>query len=268
MSQKAELLDLLAHLPEVDTVDKRKAFIGFIGFAHIGIYLDWEGANVVFSSRLVEELSRRGQATLVKFLETLPGAPQVDVRRKEQVAALRGAIQALGQAAWETEFGLVPAAAKPAQAADNDMLALTVVSTMLVPHFKGPEGARSEAVAGIVERLEQALGPDSSAAAIWMSFKAAPEALEAAMVPILKLKLAADEALASELADLVDAATRPSAPGERLEVNVLQEIRLIEGTVVGTAIGSDVIDGIVSVTQKVDKLGPGGSLTGATIGSL
>ena len=89
MSPKTDLLDLLVNLPEVDTVDKRKAFVSFVGFASLGIYLDWEGANVVFFPRLLNELSSRGQPTMLEFLKNLPDVPQAaGVERKERAGKL------------------------------------------------------------------------------------------------------------------------------------------------------------------------------------
>src|SRR6516162_10117562 len=136
MSPRVELLNLLVNLPEVDTVDKRKAFVSFVGFASLGIYRDWEGANVEFVPRLVDELSRRGQPMMLQFLRNLPDVPQAaSVERKAQVDKLAAAVRALDQAAWEQEFGAPPEAV-PGRGPDLNMLALTAVSTVLVPYFK------------------------------------------------------------------------------------------------------------------------------------
>jgi hypothetical protein len=261
-----ELLDLLMNLPEVDTADKRKAFVAFAGFVPLGIYLDWEGANVVFFPRLVDELSRRGRPMMLQFLDNLPNTPQAaGVERKERAGKLAAEVRSLDQAAWEEEFGVPPAAA-PDRKPDIDMLALTMVSTVLVPYFKTQRGAGRPAAAALATRVEQALTADPTSGVLWAPFTQNPEALEAALVPLLKDKLGKDAGLAADLEKLTDAAVKEQTPRPG-QIDVVQEIRLIQGTVVGAAIGAEVVSGInagvnVNVKQVADTVGPGGCLTG------
>ena len=269
MNHKQDLLDLLTNLPEVDTVDKRKAFLGFVGFSSLGIYLDWEGANVVFFPRLVDELSRRGQTTMVQFLDNLPSAAQAKgVERAERIAKLAAAARALDQSAWEEEFG-VPAAAPPSRKPNLDMLTLTAVSTVLVP-FLGAKGVSGRtAASALAARVEQALAPDPTASDFWTDFKQEPESSESAMIKIIKRKLEQDPELASDMEKLTDAAAKELSERMPGDVEVTQQVRLVQDKVLGAAIGSDVINGIrVKVSQVVDTVGPGGSLTGVTIGKI
>jgi hypothetical protein len=258
----------LANLPEVDTVDKRKAFLGFIGFTFLGIYLNWEGSSIVFSSRLVEELSRRGQPTMVQFLDNLLSAPQMGQDRKPRATNLSGAVKALDSTEWERVFGVPTTAPAPGRGPDLEMLALTVVSTVLVPYFKDTGAAKSQAAGQVAARLEQALTADPTALALWTPFKQSPEALELAMVPIVKAKMAQDQGLSEELALLVMAATKVLMERQPGEVDVTQRIRLVQGNVLGVAIGSDVINGIIRVCQEIDTVGPEANVKAVTIGSL
>jgi hypothetical protein len=268
MTPKTNLLDLLVNLPEVDTVDKRKAFVSFVGFASLGIYLDWEGASTVFFPRLVDELSRRGQPTMLQFLKNLPDAPQAaGVERKERAGKLAAEVRALDQAGWGEEFGVLPAAA-PSRKPDLDMLALTAVSTVLVPYFKTVGAAGRPAAADLAKRIEQALTADPTAGVLWVSFKQNPEGLEAAMVPILKDKIGKDAGLVAELEKLTAVAVKEQTPRPG-QIDVEQNIRLIQGKVVGAAIGAEIITGIYAkVKQVVDTVEAGGCLTGVKIGNI
>jgi hypothetical protein len=254
MNQKATLIEFLARLPNFDTVDERKAFISFSGFPHISIYLNLEGAALVFAERLINELSRRGRETLTKFMDIIRDAPQIGIERKEQLIAFHDAIQALDEPTWQAEFGVAAAAVEPAQAPHDDMLALTIVSTVLKPHFKKPEGPRRKAVIEIARRLDQVLSSDPGMADIWTEFKAAPEGLEKLIIPRVTRKLEADDALARELADLVDSATQPQAADERLTVDVFQELGVISAPVIGVALGTLPTEGIFTIVQKADEV--------------
>jgi hypothetical protein len=269
MNLKQNLLDLLANLPEVDTVDKRKAFLGFVGFSYLGIYLNWEGSTVVFSSRLVDELSGRGQSIMLQFLDNLPGAPQVGHDRKAKVADLVGTVKALDQASWESEFGAPIEALPIDRAPDLDMLALTVVSTVLVPHFRDAGAAGRQAAYRLVERLEQALANDPAAFALWEPFKKSPEALEQFVMPKVKALLEQNQELSQDLALLTAVAIKEMTEHKPGEIDVTQRIRLIQGNVLGAAIGMDVINGITAkVTQDVDTVAAGGNLVGLRLDEL
>lgn len=269
MNQKQELLDFLANLLEVDTVDKRKAFLGFVGFTYLGIYLDWEGSNVVFSSRLVEELGRRGQPTMVQFLDNLTGAPQAGgEKRRQTVAALASAVRVLDPASWESQFGVPAAPPPPDQSPDLDMLALTTVSTVLVPFYKDPGVAKSQAAGLVAARLQQALAADPTALVLWAAFKQSPETLEPAMLPIVKAKLAQDPGLADALVPLAAAVIKELTERKPGEVDVIQRIRLVQGKVLGVVIGSEVVNGIIKVSQEMDTVSAGATVIGAQIGSL
>lgn len=268
MAVKTELLDLLVNLPETDTVDKRKAFVSFVGFAFLGIYLDWEGANVVFFPRLVDELSRRGQPTLLQFLQNLPDSNQAEgVERKAAVGKLAAAVKALDESAWKHEFGVAPALPTDRKP-DLDMLALSAVSTVLVPYIKAGGGAERPAAAVLAAHIENALAANASASDIWADFKQNPESAERQLVREIKREFPEDAAFAPELEKLTDAAIKEQTtkPGRN---EVIQEIRLIQGKVVGAAIGIDVVKlGYVKVTQKVDTVAADGNLTGLTLGNI
>lgn len=269
MSQKQDLLDLLANLPEVDTVDKRKAFLGFVGFAYLGIYLDWEGSNVVFSSRLVEELGRCGHSTMVQFLDNLAGAPQAGGKdRKQSIVALSNAVRTLDPANWGSQFGVPTAPHPPGGSPDLDMLSLTTVSTVLVPFYKDPGTIKGQATGQVATLLEQALDADPTALALWAPFKQNPEGLEPAMVAIVKAKLAQDPELAQELTSLTASAVKEMMERKPGEVDVTQRMRLVQGKVLGATIGSNVINGIIKVCQEADTVGAGGIVIGFQGGSI
>jgi hypothetical protein len=225
VSLKKELLDLLVTLPEVDTVDKRKAFVSLVGFASLGIYLDWEGANVVFFPRLVDELSRRGQPNMLQFLNNLQHAPQAaDVERKEQAVRLAAEVQNLHRAAWEQEFAVTSVIA-PARKPDLDMLTLAAISTVLVPYLKAVDTAGRPAAAALTTRIEQAFTADPTASLLWGPFKENPELFQAALVPILKDKIGKEAGLVTDLENLIAPAvkeqtSRPAVSiGAGLQIN-------------------------------------------------
>jgi hypothetical protein len=283
MGTKADLATFLNHLPAVDRVDERKALLTFTGPAELGIYLNWEGSNVQFTERLLEELSRRGKATLSGFLAGLLNAPHVanNVDRQTQLVALSGRVDALDEVGFRAEFP-VPVAggqAVPAQPPDPSMLAATVIGEVLVPYYKLGEdtlgqqaGPRAVALGKrMAGKVEAALGGDPAAAPFLPAFKQSPELLQVGMLGILKNKLTSDPALAGELAGvLASAAAEPERGGLQALVEVSQKIGVVKGDVVGAVVGYDVLKDIgakIGVTQTADTVEAGASLVGAVVGN-
>ncbi|RPI52735.1 MAG: hypothetical protein EHM56_08060 [Chloroflexi bacterium] len=271
----------MAHLPAGDSPDERRALVAYTGPAELGIHLDWQGSNVAFTGRLMDELSRRGKAALAAFVASLPNTPQVQnsVERQQALAKLGARLNALEEAAFHAEFP-VPAltggeaAARPI---DPAMLAASLVSEVLAPYYRlGAEGLRREAGAsavGLAERvankLEPALAGDLAAGALLNIFRQNPELGQPGLLGVLKARLAADPALAGQLAATLSAAeAEPGDGGLRSLVEVSQRIGLVSGDVVGAIVGADVVDKIrkLSVEQNVETVGPGATLTGAVIG--
>jgi hypothetical protein len=281
MSVKAELAGFLAHLPAVDGPDERKALLTYTGPSELGIYLDWQGSNMAFTERLLEELSRRGKGALVGFLGALPKAPQVEgsVDRQQELAALRAQVGTLDEAGFAAEFPVpLPAGAPaPKPQPDPGLLAAAVVGEVLVPYYElgaGPLGQKAgghaaQVAAETAERIEAAFGESEDARDILAEFKTQPRDNQALLTRSLKRKLAGDAALATEMAGLYSSATaQPEAAGLQTLIDVSQEIGVVRGDVVGAVVGADVLDRIrrVSVAQKIDTVGAGATVVGAVSG--
>jgi formylglycine-generating enzyme required for sulfatase activity len=224
MAPMTDLLDLLVNLPDVDTVDKRKAFVTCTGFAFLGAYLDWEGANVAFFPRLVNEISHRGQSSMVNFLVGAARAPQLrgSLDWTARLDAMRVQIEALPPGAWLREFPPLRLTARDRTGliADPDMLAEIVVSATLVPYFAlGPRKLAAEAgpdavkiAADIATRLEGAMVDNPGAFA---SFASNPKAEESAFLANVRALLAQDDTMAQQLANaLTPAAATVARPLE------------------------------------------------------
>jgi hypothetical protein len=258
---QAELLDLLANMPGVDTHADRKAFIAYAGFPHLGIYLDLEGAPVQFAQRLVEELSRRGKGEMLGFVTALNDTLQVSEDRKKMVADIRSEIQALDDAGFALEFGVAPAPVAPVGPADPDLLAITVVSQVLTPYYDlGPDGLREKTgdsavqmAEAMAEKVETAFAEDAAAGPIFGVFKTQPKALQAAVLKELKARLDDDLALAGQLAELLaSSAKEPDGAVERLLVEVAMDLGLVQNSdVIGATIGKDRLTGLFKVTQTI-----------------
>lgn len=279
MGLHQELADLLAHLPAVDGPDERRALVAFTGPAELGIHLDWQGSNVAFAARLIDELSRRGKAAVTAFVAALGNTPQVQnsVERQRAIAQLGARLNAMEEAAFRAEFPL-PASAATAEARPIDpaMLAASLVNEVLAPYYKlGTDGLGREAGAGavalaerVVSALEPALAGDVAASALLDVFRHNPDLGQPGMVGVLKARLAADPALAGQLAATLSAASEPGDGSLRSLVEVSQRIGLVSGDVVGAIVGSDVLDKIqkLSVSQDVNPVGPGATMVGAVVG--
>ena len=268
MSSKAELFDLLVHLPAVDSPEERKALILFTGYADLGIYLDWRGSNVEFFTRLLDAFGRRGKESLLGFLDALPKAPQVSVDREGKLAELRAQLAALDEITWTRMFG--------GTAADADMLAATVVGEILAPYYaRGADALRTQAGGQAVKLAEnvegvlsEAFAGDVSGSTILDLLKSAPESGQAALMTLLKAKLKQDPSLLQQLSDLLEQATQePEQSGLNALVEIAQTINVIRGEVVGVVIGAKAVGNITAkVTQNVKEVD--GNLTGAVIGQL
>jgi hypothetical protein len=281
MGVKAELSDFLNHLPAVDGPDERKALLTFTGPSELGIYLNWQGSNVEFTERLLEELSRRGKGTVSGFLAALPNAPQVknSVDLQQQLAALCDQVDALDEAAFQAEFPVPLPAGVPGERppADPAMLAAAVVNEVLVPYYKlgGDQlrqkaGGRAATLAeGMAEKVEQALAGDVAAGVVFSIFKDDPEAGQAGMLQVLKAKLEGDATLASDLADVfTSAAAEPEGGGLQALVDVSQDIGVVRGDVVGAVVGADVLEKIqgVNVKEVIGTVAEGATVVGAVVG--
>jgi hypothetical protein len=281
MGTYQELADLLARLPAVDGPDERRALLAFTGPAELGVYLDWQGSNVVFAARLLAELSRRGKDALVSFVAALPNTPQVQnsLERRQALEEIGARLYALEETAFRAEFPVpvAPSAEPEAQPPDPAMLAASLVNDVLAPYYKlgaeelgrqaGPSAvALAEAVA---RKLEAALGGDPGAAALFNIFRQNPEIGRPGLLGVLKARLAADATLADHLVAAASMGAADAGGGAlRSLVDVSQRIGHISGDAVGAIVGADVVDRIrkVSVQQDVETVGPGGTQVGAVTG--
>ncbi len=269
---RTDLLSLLADLPGLNETLERKALIDFVGYPHIGIYLDWSGAQVHFAEALIDELSRRGQEFTLTFLTSMTRAPQVGVDKQEALAEIHSRIAALSAAAWLEAFPAEPLTEqdRTALAADLDMLAATVVSTVLLPYYKlGADemtAAAGERATAAATRIEATLHADPIAGPSLTMFQQNPQQSEAAFLAALRAVLGQDDALAQSLA--ADLTHEPEQADAALQamVTVSQNIRTVQGDVVGAIVGAEVLERI-GVVQDIDTVESGGVVAGAIIGN-
>ncbi len=106
MALRADLLDLLVHLPNVDEPNSRKALVDITCPPEVRVELDWRGSNLEFFAQLIDVLARLGRSQLRIFISALMTAPQVDVGRREQLAALLAELDALDDEQFRTTFPL------------------------------------------------------------------------------------------------------------------------------------------------------------------
>lgn len=265
MGVQSDLNDFLVKLPASDTPDERRAMVIATGYPNLGIYLDWQGSNIEFFSRLLDVFGRRDPSALVKFLVGMDRAPQVSDERKPVLAELRARVAALDAVGWQQEFvtGAAPTLAPPP--ADAAMLATTVVTQVLTPYFKlGAEGLREQAGVGntrladqLSQTLEQALASDVAAGPVFDFYKQAPESTQELFLTVLKGKLAQDPVLTGQLLDVMESAA--AEPGADLEllIAVSQTVQTVASgaSVIGAVLGKDVLGKIsAKISQKVDTV--------------
>ncbi|MCA9325229.1 hypothetical protein KDA23_04165 [Candidatus Saccharibacteria bacterium] len=264
MDLKGKLLDFLAFLPEVDGPDKRKAVIALSGFSHVGIYLDWHGSNIVFFTRLLEEFGRRDKESLLQFLEGLSTLPHLGVERQEQAMQLRQAVETLSAEEWQTQFAVVEPGEAGEQKLDADMLATSIVSTVLTPYFKfGKKGLQQEMGAGamrlaeqIWEKVEAAFSADPGTSALLGVYRTTPETVQTALVPLLQQKLKSDPTVAQDLANLLTSAEQKEEATLRTIINVAQKVGAVKGELVGAVFGKDALPhgANLAVNMQIDEV--------------
>lgn len=281
MGIQSDLFNALVDLPVMDGPAERKAFVMTAGFSSLTIYLDWQGSNAEFVARLIDELSRRGKATVTDFLRAVGGTGWVGVERVDVLAALQGQIEGLDEAAFRTEFAVKAPEAVPGAPPlpDPGVLATSLVGEILEPFYQlGPDALKAQAGAQSVQlaqqvaaALQEGLVGDPVLAKIFTSFQGQPAALAPVFVDLLKDKLAQEPALTQRLAALVAAAAEdPRQSGLGGAIEVAQKIGSVSGDVVGAAVGADVLTQLkqrLSIHQEVDTVEAGGSLVGLVLGS-
>jgi hypothetical protein len=282
MALSGQILAFLVDLPATDSPEERKALVAYTGFSHLGIYLDWQGSQMEFFPRLLEQLGRRGKATFVKFLDALPKAPQVEhsQERKQTLSKLSAEVEALDEAEWQRQFGVAPLSPEEQakQPIDADLLALTVVTDVLTPFFRlGADELTKKAgepvarMAGKVwETVEAAIAGSVLNQKVLRDFQQQPgEALnQGAVTEVLKEKLRSDESLRQELSALL-APAEPAGTETVFQtlIDVAQQIETVSGTVVGAAVGNDALQGLhAKVKQDINKVEQGGTVVGAVVG--
>ena len=277
MELKRNLTEFLAKLPAVDQPAERKALIMSTGLTYLDIYLDWQGSNFAFFTRLLEELGKRGRDTVGNFLTTLPNAPQMGVGNRDRALEFAAQIKELEDAAWASEFGAAGAAPSVAHNAPSaDMLATTLVSTILTPYLLQKSDSRAEKAGPklkqlaeqVLGRVEEALAGDPSASTMLAIFKQQPQSGQAFVLPILKSRLEADPALTQELSEMLTTAESADAGSDfQAIVDVAQQIGTVDGSVVGAVIGPDALNNIhATVNQTIDTVQAGGTVVGAVVG--
>jgi hypothetical protein len=278
MDIKRALFDLLVAFPALDSPDERKALMIATGFSHLGIYLDWQGSNVEFTTRLLEEFGRRDKGMLVTFLGELGKTTQASVERKATLATLQGQLSTLDDQEWQRHFAVAAAPAEARPAADVDVLATTLVAEVLAPYFelgaeKLAERAGSEAarLAGqVATRIEAAFAGDPSAAVVFDLFKQSPKVAHATFAALLKPRLVAEPQLAAELAQAIAGREKASAQGMEGLLKVAQDVQTVRGEVIGVLYGPDFqgkVAGVIDVKQTIDTVEEEGKVVGASFGS-
>lgn len=270
MDIKKELFDILVSFPALDSPDERKALLLATGFSHLGIYLDWQGSNVEFTTRLLEEFGRRDKDTLVSFLGAVANTAQANVERHDKLVTLQQQVAVLDEARWQREFAVTPPAVAR-RAPDPAVLTATVVSEILVPYFDlGAEGldqkvgnGASQLAAQVAEQVAGAVAGDPAGAAIWPLFKQSPRVYHAALAGLLQTRLAAEPPRAQALADLIAIREQASAKGMGGWLNVTQDVREVEGEVIGAIFGADFQGKVnANIRQTIDIVKEGGRVVG------
>ena len=272
---RVELMNFLTGLPGLSDDLERKALVSFVGDPHIGIYLRWSGNQVQFAEALIDELSRRGQAFTVTYLKNMENAPQVGMDHQAALARIRDQISQLSQPAWMQEFPAEPLTDqdRTALVADLDMLAATVVSTMLLPYYElGADEMEAKAgataakiAANVAARVEATFAANPFAGPMLGMFKQSPKQNEAEFLKGVRAMLSQDDALAKDLAEILTTELPQDEAALQAMVNVSQTIRTVQGNVVGALVGNDVVQSI-SVQQDVNEVSDGGVLVGAIVG--
>ena len=262
MELKRNLTEFLAKLPAVDQPAERKALIMSTGLTYLDIYLDWQGSNFAFFTRLLEELGKRGRDTVGNFLMTLPNAPQMGVGNRDRALEFAAQIKELEDAAWASEFGAAGAAPSVAHNAPSaDMLATTLVSTILTPYLLQKSDSRAEKAGPklkqlaeqVLGRVEEALAGDPSASTMLAIFKQQPQSGQAFVLPILKSRLEADPALTQELSDMLTTAESADAGSDfQAIVDVAQQIATVNQTIETVQAGGTVVGAVVGGSGPVN----------------
>lgn len=274
---RTDLMRFLTELPGLDDVQERKALIDFAGYPHIGIYLTWSGSRVQFTEALIDELSRRGQRFTAQFIQDMANAPQVSVDRQATLESLQNTIEALPASTWQQEFPVEPLTDqdRTALVADLDMLAATVVSTMLLPYYElgademiANAGERAAEIASkIAECVDELFDAEPLAGPMLDSFKQNPKQNEASLLKVMRFMLGQDDAFAESLAGILTAELAQEEVALHAMVNVSQNIRTVQGDVVGAIVGDDVLRSI-DVKQDIGTVESGATVIGAVIGKL
>ncbi len=100
---RARLIAFLSYLPEVETVNERRALFDNAGFRHLRSQIKWEGNAHTFCSMLVDTLAGEGQEALSAFLASVERLlPSQEKRRA--LAELHAEIVGLSIKEWRDEF--------------------------------------------------------------------------------------------------------------------------------------------------------------------
>lgn len=281
---RADLLRLLSRLPGLNDVLERKAFVSFTGYSCVGLYLDWSGSQVAFAEALIHEISCRGQRFTATFLCAARQVPQVGPEVAAQLEALAGQIKMLRPDEWLNEFPVETLTSQEhtVLVADLDMLAAAVVSSTLLPYYAlGADALETQAglhavqVAKVVDaRVATATATSRLARSVFDRFIQRPAETEGDLLALLRDLLDLDNQLVRDLAEYLT--TEPQRQTATLEamVTVAQNIRKVQGSVVGVIVGVDVVDrvahsssgSIADVHQTVEVVEPGGAIVGTIFG--
>jgi hypothetical protein len=278
MGIRNDLRDFLTQLPGVDDPDDRRAMVSSTRPTDMVIYLDFQGADIAFANRVVDELSRRGKAATLEFLGTLYGALNPGLEAQEKLDAFKAAVGALDDVQFRAEFPApapagLPALPKP----DAAILAGALVSDALVPYYALGAGALrqkiGERAAQAAEQIAEAVAEKPDVALRMEDLQEDPKdaRAQARLVKSLKGSLDADPGLTAQLAALYDTVTTAArAEGQQTLLEVSQEAGVVQGSLTGAIVGDAALaslKGKIDVQQKVDTVGPGGAVVGAVVGA-
>ena len=200
--------------------------------------------------------------------------------------ALTARIEALRPDQWLAEFPVEPLTAQERSAlvADLDMLAAAVVSSTLLPYYAlGADalatqaGARAAQVAeAVAARVTIAMASSRLLKSVLDTFIQKPVETEGVFLAGLRDLLDRDDELALDLARLLTAEPQAEEATLQAMVKVTQNIRTVQGSVVGVIVGADVLNriaglsggsAVADVHQTVEAVESGGEVVGAVVGS-
>jgi hypothetical protein len=271
---QTDLFEFLYKLPLLDSMERRKATLIATDYPYVGLYLDYQASQEKFAQALIDAVTARGRSFTLDFFTSLVNEIDLGLAANNELSALLAELGNLDQATWRQTF---PAKLRPQHdrtrlIPDPDMLAATVVSTVLRPYFElGPEQMDTGAaeVAGqVATEIEQSFAGQRVYLSLYAMFKRDPQANQADYLGIFRDVLDENPDLSKQLAERLMAEPEEAEAALQSMVKVAQTVKTVKGEVMGAIIAGDVLRGIgVDVDQNVGTVESGGTVVGAVIGN-